>query len=141
MESLSLLVPPGAPGLSSLQVLTVDLSETSCVHLGRRKTTGTALIILVGNSPGLQRCPLMYLSTVSLWFIFVRYRRTVSLLSELGSPARELDQPEPSGSRNGPPDPRTRCYPPTWNEKVQWQLQPQSHGSSEQRGQKGCGYY
>lgn len=44
----------------------------------------------------------MYLSAVSLCFIFVRYRRTVPLLHEFDPPALELDQPAPQGSPQSP---------------------------------------
>lgn len=47
MEALSLPVLQGVPGLSSLQVLTVELMETLFYHFGRHKATGAALMVSV----------------------------------------------------------------------------------------------
>lgn len=64
----------------------------------------------------------MYLSAGSLCFIFVRYRRTVPLLREFDPPARELDQPAPSGRRRAPPRAPDPSSPPTWSEEARRDL-------------------
>lgn len=139
MEAVSLLDPRRGPRLSSLRVLTVDLMETPFFSFRETQSHRGSADGFSRDSPGLQRCPLMCLSAVSLCFIFVRYRRTVPLLREFDPPALELDQPAPSGRRRAPrraPDPSS---PPTWSEEARRELKLQSRAPAEQSGRKGCG--
>lgn len=92
-----------------------------------------------GESPGLQRCPLMYLSAVSHWLIFVRYRCTIPLLREFDSSSRIRIVWRHPGWVELFPEPRTRSRQKTRREKAQHEPQPRSRTPSAQSLQKSCG--
>lgn len=101
MDALSPPVPQGALGLSPLQVLTWDVSETLCLHFGRLKATGAALLGVVGTPPDCSgvrgcrwpRCP----------HGLPRHRRAVPLLGECGPSALPLGSAGVFEVRRAPP--------------------------------------
>lgn len=77
----------------------------------------------------------MYLSLVSLWFIFLRCRRcrhADPLLREFATSSRTLNVRRHPGSAELAPEPRTRCRQRTWKEEAQQELRPLSRAPSEQ---------